>query len=593
MTNSLTNLLIRLWEHLPFQRKVQLMILMALTVFSSVLEIISIGLVLPFLGALLEPARVLSHPIFGALLVTLGLTSEKNMVMALTMFFCVAALIAGAARLALMWWQTRLSYAVGADFAIGIYRRALHRPYAEHLKINSSETISAVAVKSEIVVRQILFPILTIASSAVTSLAILALLCFANPFITLVTITSFSLIYVCVNYATNSRLSNASKVIDLQSSNVIKAMQDGLGSVRDIIIDGSQDSHMRIYSAADETLRRAQANVLIISQAPRYVIEAGGLIFLGVLAFYLFSQGSLMDSFPALGVLALGLQRLLPVLQHAYAGWACVRGSQQSLETTLNLLDQPLPKEERFVETMPFTCGIEVNRLSYRYDTANPEVLKDVSFNIPKGSSIGIVGKTGSGKSTLLDIFMGLLTPTQGAVCIDGVAIDFSNPRPWHALIAHVPQNIFISDASIQENIAFGIPPSNIDLQRVRDCAAKAQLLEFVNSMPKGFDTIVGERGAWLSGGQRQRLGIARALYKSAQVIVLDEATSALDSDTETSVMNAIDELGPGITLVMVAHRISTLRACQQIIELRDGSVHRVTSYADFSKSIQADVERP
>lgn len=583
MPNSIGSLLLRLWLRLPYARKNQLIILIVLNVVSSILEIISIGSVLPFMAALLDPQRVLQYPLVGDVLSAANINTDAQIVWTLTLFFCFAAGVAGGVRLGIMWWQTRLSYEIGAEFAAAIYLRALHRSYADHLKISSSETISAVSDKVEIIVRQTLFPILTIASSMIMAGAILVLLFLANPGITIISAACFGLTYLAVIGLSKGRLSAASSVIDLQTGKLIKAMQEGLGSIRDIIIDRNQSAHIDIYLAADKPLRRARANVLIISQAPRYVIEAAGLIFIGFMASYLSTQGNLVDSLPALGVLALGVQRLLPVLQHAYAGWACVRGSQEPLETALDLLDESLPQVGVAAHAMSFRDQIELDRIHYSFAPDQPDVLKDVSFAIPKGSKVGIVGETGSGKSTLLDVFMGLFTPTQGEMRVDGVAINFDEPGSWHALISHVPQNIFISDSSVAENIAFGVPTAEIDRQRVEACARQAQLLDFIERLPQGFNTIVGERGAWLSGGQRQRIGIARALYKSAQVIVLDEATSALDSNTEASIMEAIDGLGPEITVVMVAHRISTLRACEQIVELSGGTIKRISTYADFA----------
>lgn len=562
-------------------------LLMLLSVIASALEVLSIGLVIPFLGVLLDPSRLSGHAQIGPLLTATGADSAPEVVAALTLLFCSVAVVSGGVRLALMWLQTKLSYASGEDFALGIYRRALHRTYANHLRTSSSDIIAAVSVKSEIVVRQTLFPVLTIFSSAIAAVAILSLLFYAHPAITVGTIATFSAIYFLINQVTRKRLADDSVVVDLQSGKVIKALQEGLGSIRDIIIDGSQSSHIRAFSLADQPLRRARASVQIISQAPRYIMETGGLVFLGALAFFLSISGDFSDSLPALGVLALGVQRLLPVLQQAYAGWACVGGTQQSLETILDFLDEPLPDTAEVAQPMKFENVISVEDVSFRYEEAKSDVVQAVSFRIPKGARVGIVGPTGSGKSTLLDILMGLLTPTGGRIRVDGAAVDFSDPRPWHALISHVPQSIFLADATIEENIAFGVPNHAIDRERLMRCAAKAQMLEFIESLPLGFDTVVGERGAWLSGGQRQRLGIARALYKSAKVIVLDEATSALDDRTEASVMKAIEDLGSDVTVVMVAHRISTLSACEQIIELRDGRVHRCTSYAAFTQSIQ------
>jgi ATP-binding cassette subfamily B protein len=262
-----------------------------------------------------------------------------------------------------------------------------------------------------------------------------------------------------------------------------------------------------------------------------------------------------------------------------------MRGGQDFLDEALNLLDQPLPAhaDEPPPPPIPFNSSIVLNNLAFRYNKTAPWVLKDgLSLRIRKGSQVGLIGQTGSGKSTLLDIVMGLLQPTSGSLEIDGLKVTEQNHRSWQMRIAHVPQAIYLADISIEENIAFGVPLEKIDHARVRQAAQKAQIAETIESWNYRYSTLVGERGVKLSGGQRQRIGIARALYKQADVLVFDEATNALDNDTESAMMEAIESLGNEITILIVAHRLSTLANCEQIVELLDGKIERIGSYHEM-----------
>jgi ATP-binding cassette subfamily B protein len=285
-----------------------------------------------------------------------------------------------------------------------------------------------------------------------------------------------------------------------------------------------------------------------------------------------------------LGALALAAQRLLPLVQQGYAGWTSMLGGQASLRDVLVLLEQPLPAYSTLPPpaAIPFRQRISLHDLHFRYGPQAPWVLRGINLQIPRGCRVGFIGTTGSGKSTLLDIMMGLLSPISGMLRIDGAVVDETNRRSWQVHIAHVPQAIYLADASIAENIAFGIPPEAIDRVRVRDVAQRAQFAATIESWQHSYDTFVGERGVRLSGGQRQRIGIARALYKGTDVLVFDEATSALDSDTEQAVMEAIDSLTEDLTILIVAHRLTTLKNCVQIIELDGGLVSRFGTYHDI-----------
>jgi ATP-binding cassette subfamily B protein len=366
---------------------------------------------------------------------------------------------------------------------------------------------------------------------------------------------------------------------------MVKSLQEGLGGIRDVLIDGTQQFYCQIYRNADLPLRRASGDNVFINGSPRYIMETIGMIMIAGLAYMMsLREGGLVDTIPTLGALALGAQRLLPSLQHAYGSYSDIKGSKYSLIDVLKLLNQPLPDyaDQPPSNPIPFENKISLKNINFRYTKETPWVLKNVSLNISKGDKIGFIGATGSGKSTLLDIVMGLLMLKNGSFSIDGQIISNKNRRDWQAHISHVPQNIYLSDSTIEENIAFGIPKNQVNQQRVKIAARQAQISEVIDEWKNGYQTLVGEGGVRLSGGQRQRIGIARALYRQSSVLVFDEATSALDDETESEVMKAIGKLNKEMTILIIAHRLTTLKNCNKIVKLdKDGTAH-ITSYDDI-----------
>ena len=558
--------------------------LLVLMVIASFAEIISIGAVLPFLGVLTAPDRVFVHPAAGPLIHAFGIENPGQLLLPLAVMFGVAIIFAGAIRLLLLWVSTRLSFATGADLGISIYRRTLYQPYSVHVARNSSEVISGISSKSSNVIYMVVMPVLTLISACIMLLFILAALLSVDPLIALIAFGCFGLIYGAIARSTHHQLRVDSECISREGVQVVKSLQEGLGGIRDVLIDGSQVTYCEAYQKADSRLRRAQGNSVFISACPRYVMEPLGMLLIAGLAYVLAQQSDgIAKAIPVLGALVLGAQRLLPVLQQAYGSWSGIQTGRLSLFDTLELLDQPMPDyaDKPPVEALPFTDRIEFRQLSFCYATQTSWVLSQLNLVIKRGSRVGFIGATGSGKSTLLDVVMGLLAPTAGRMEVDGVQVTTSNNRAWQAHIAHVPQSIFLADSSIEENIAFGVATERIDADRVRQAARQAQIAEIIEAWPDGYNTFVGERGIRLSGGQRQRIGIARALYKQADVIIFDEATSALDSETELAVMEAIDGLSQDLTLLIIAHRISTLKNCTQIVELGNGSIRRSGSFED------------
>ncbi len=582
--DGLPDLLLRMWRHMRHRRHRQFTFLLGLMIVTAFAEMLTLGAILPFLGILTAPETVWSNDLTQDFAGWLGITSADGLVLPLTIVFASAALTAGVARLFLLWASTRLAYGTGADLSIAVYRRTLYQPYPVHAARSSSEVISGM-IKVNHVVGAVLVGVPNLISSTVVLVAITTALMLIDPIVAITAAVGFGGSYVLIMLLSRRRLNRNSVRIAGEQTQVVKAQQEGLGGIRDVLLDGTQGIFSDMYGRSDGPMRRAQGDNVFVGQGPRFVLEAIGMILIAGLAYGLSrSEGGVATALPVLGALALGAGRLLPVLQTIYGSWANLAGSRVSLLDTVELLDQPLPDaaSEPDPDPLDFREAISFEGVGFRYGPDSPWVLDGIDLEIPIGSRIGMVGSTGSGKSTALDLMMGLLDPTEGSVLIDGEPITGGKLRAWQRTLAHVPQSIFLADTSWTENIAFGVEPDRINHDRVRDVARQAQISEFIESGPEGYDAVIGERGIKLSGGQRQRIGIARALYKRATVLVFDEATSALDNTTEQSVMDSIDALDRDLTILIVAHRLTTVQRCDSIVELEEGRIVAQGTYDEL-----------
>ena len=559
-----------LWHHLSKRRQKQFYLLVVLMIMGSLSEVISLGAILPFLAVLTSPEQVYQHHLIQPFIHALELTEPNQLILPITAIFIILSILAGLVRLALLYVMTRVSYATGAELSINIYNRTLYQDYSIHLARNSSEVINGIITKTGTAIG-VITSFLTLMSSIILLIAVTAALLIINTQIALIASIGFGCLYFIVTRITRKQLENNSQVIADQSTLMIKSLQEGLGGIRDVLIDGSQTFYSQIYRNADLPLRRASGNNHFIAGSPRFVMEGIGMALIAFLAFILsLQEGGINSAIPVLGAMALGAQRLLPAMQQTYAAFSSIKGAKSSIDDVIMLLDQPIPDyaNKPSPKQIPFKKEIELKNLSFRYTKDTPWVLEGINLKLSKGARIGFIGLTGSGKSTIIDIIMGLLPATRGELLIDNTLINENNKRSWQAHIAHVPQSIYLSDSTIEENIAFGIPKDKINQERVKKAAQEAQMTKVIEQMPEGYQTIIGEQGVKLSGGQRQRIGIARALYKKANVIILDEATSSLDNNTEDAVMKSIEGLGSELTILIIAHRLTTLRGCDKIISL-------------------------
>lgn len=579
-------LLLRLWKHLDSRRRFQFKLTILLMFFASFAEVASVGLALPFLGVLTSPEKVFENEFLLPLYTYFQILNPSQLILPITILFITTVLIAGVIRLALLYVLQRLSSLTGADLGLKMFRKTIYQDYAVHIDRNSSEVISGVVRKTDVVVGNVIAPCLTIVSSAILLIGVMIALFAIDPFVASFASLGFSFFYLLIIKYTKVKLLKNSETMAIESTNVIKVLQESLGGIRDILLDGSQKFYSKLYRKSDLPLRIASANNQIISGSPRYIMEALGMTLIAILAYIMVVRdGGVENSIPVLGALAIGAQRVLPLLQQSYQSFSTIRGSKASFNDVLDLLDQKITHnndENSSEQLLPFTQKIHLDNVSFSYKKKSPIVLQGINLEIKKSSCVGFIGKTGSGKSTLIDIIMALIEPVEGLIKIDDKIIDKENCRQWQRQIAHVPQSIYLADSSIKENIAFGVPKEEINFELVKEVAKKANISELINHWPEKYETKIGEHGVKLSGGQRQRIGIARALYKKAEVLILDEATSALDNITEKEVMQTVQSLSSKLTILIIAHRLTTLEYCDQIVELDNGQILRSGTYKEI-----------
>lgn len=549
-------------------RRRQLFVVLVLMLFGAVAELGTIGAVIPFLALLAKSdgqthASVLARMVPGSIALKVAATT-----------FILFAVLAGVVRLALARSTRRFIFRLGHELTVEIQRRVLFQPLTFHIHRNTSTLLTSLN-KTESLVYDILLPLMHAVIGGTIALCIIVLLLFVAPLTALAVAGAIALTYGVVSALLRKQLSANSGVVETSYDARLQVVQESLGGIRDVIVDNSQSTYLQEFKSIDSRLADARATNQFIALAPRYAIEMVGMIVIAGVAIIAAGQpGGVTVALPALGALALGAQRLLPLLQEVYSGWSTLEGQRSTFGQIIELLCLPVEEpSDRVVAPLEPQRGIALDNVSFAYATRDRRALDEVCLTIPRGSMLALVGRTGSGKSTLLDVLMGLLQPQQGRILIDDAPLGRDMERRWHRSIAHVPQSIYLADTSIARNIALSLPgPPNHD--RIVESARKAQLHDFVVSLPQAYETIVGERGVRLSGGQRQRLGIARALYKEAPVFILDEPTSALDDVTERSVISALEVLRrEGRTIIIVAHRLSTIRHCDTVARLEQGKL--------------------
>ncbi len=574
------NLFSGIYKHINKKRRNQLNFLLLIMVLSGFSEMISLAAIGPFLAVISNPEKIILNPFLSKVIYLMGINSTEDLLFPFTIFFLIAILVAGIIRLVNLYLNTRLASAIGTDISYKVFNLTLSQPFEQHLNRNSSKILTALSTEIYYTILGINFA-LTFFTTLVVSVSILIALLFINLLATLVTIFILGIAYIIIASKSKKKLVRLSESIELDNISLTKLIQESLGSVREIFLANKIQFFSDLYLNLDYKARRNLARSQFISGFPRYAIESIALFFMGISAYLLSNDiDNNISTLSMLGGFALGFLRLLPSIQSLYGCWAWISAQSASISRIILLLNQKYPyfaNKQKADFKFSFSEKVVLKNLSYTYSNHSKKVLKNINLILNKGECLGIIGETGSGKSTLIDILLGLLPPKEGYFFVDKIDIhkesNYNFLLSWKEQIAIVPQRIFLFDNSIEQNIAFGIESKKIDKKRLKEAAKLAQISEFIDSTEDKYNTFIGERGIRLSGGQAQRIGIARAIYNNKKIIIFDEATSSLDTETEKKVMDSIKSFRKDITIIIVAHRLSTLNICDRLIKISNGKI--------------------
>jgi len=577
-----------LWLALTPRRRKQLLGLQILSLLAAAGEVANLGALLPFLRLLANSTEGLNA--LGPLALPLRSLPQQHLLLGLGLGFMLVVIVSSLLRVLTIRIQLRLSALIAADLGDQVFAAVLQKPFAWHLEHNSSTVLGFLTKDVDQTFGSIHALLGLLVNLAVVLLLGASLIAMA-PAVMLVIGALLAGFYLLMFRFTRGALRGDGERLTSNYQSSLQVAQECLGGIRDVLLDRSQPFFLQAYQESARSYRLAGAAINIKAQVPRYILEGFTVILIVGLSLSLAVSGQdIEQQLPLLGTLALGAYRLLQPLQNCFNSLSTVQANQASLRRLQPFLNpkvrppRPLPASALLPPLAAGTPLLQLAQVGFRYSSSGPWVLRGLDLAIRPGERLAFVGSTGSGKSTTSDLILGLLAPTEGRVLVHGQNLQ-ANPglvAAWQQRVAHVPQSIYLSDASFAANIAFGVPAAQIDHQRVRQAAEQAHIAELIESSPEGYATVVGERGVRLSGGQRQRIGIARALYRQAELLVLDEATSALDNRTEAEVMAAIDGLDRTITVLLIAHRLSTVRRCDRIVLLEQGKIAGLGTYREL-----------
>lgn len=566
--------------------------LQILVVFMALAEVAGVAAIGPFMMLISDPSMLEGTGKLAELYQASGLQSHEDFMFALGLGVLLVLVLGSMVSVLATWKLARYSSSVGAEIGSRLYRYYMHQNWLYHASTSSSTLTSKVAADATRVTNQILTPLMQINARAVLCLFMLITVVLYNPEVGLIGAVVLVSAYLIIYRLVRARLDRSGKAVSQEQTIRYRLMSEGFGGVKDVLLLNRQKNFTHDFQQSSARFARRQSNIQILAQIPRYMIEVIAFSALIFLTLYLLKTqeqgaGTLLAS---LAVYGLAGFKLVPAFQAVYSQFTTLKGGLPAFEN----LKQDLYNCQSFEKNQAKAIQqqvvvpqklISLSQISFTYPNKEKPALNQLNLEIPVNKTIGLVGPSGSGKSTAIDMLLGLLTPDAGSLVVDGVVIDDANRIGWQKSLGYVPQSIFLSGASVKENVAFGLPAFEIDENLVKKAITMAHLDEVVNELPQGIETTVGERGVQLSGGQRQRIGIARALYHNAEVLVLDEATSALDGLTEKLIMEAVQDFAGKKTIVMIAHRLATVKECDIIYLMQDGNVVASGSYDELIKN--------
>jgi ABC-type multidrug transport system fused ATPase/permease subunit len=574
---------------LPFAARRQFAWLCVLAAIAGLLETAAVASVVPFLSVLAQPDLVSVDPRLVTILSTFGIAHQFGSLALLGGLVLFVLVVSNTFSAVTTWLMLRFANRQGHALAVQLLESYLGRPYSFYLDRNTAELQKNILTEAYRITVGTLAPGVQMIAKSFVVIFLFTLLLIINPMLALTVSAVLGLGYFAVYRVVRRLLHRAGRESVEASGTRARQVQESLLGVKEIKLLGREPDFVARFRESSLRWADAQAKAQALAVLPRYAIETLAIGFvLATAIYFLLNVGTVSQALPLLGLYAFTGYRLMPALQQVFAAWAAVRYSGAALDLVAGDLagtTSPSRAAARPQTRLTFRTRFEFVQVSYRYPGASQWALHDFSLQVVKNTSVGLVGETGCGKTTVVDLAMGLLAPEQGRLCVDGVPLDDTNLLAWQRAIGHVPQQTFLSDDTIARNIALGLPDFQIDPTKVERAARLARLHDFVDTLPHGYDTVVGERGIRLSGGQRQRIAIARALYHDPDLLVLDEATSALDNVTENAVLEALQTLAGRKTIIMVAHRLSTVRGCDLVCLLERGQIAEQGQYDELVRS--------
>ncbi len=573
-----------IWKIVSRRRKIEILSIILLMILGSFSELVFITFTAPFIMALENPSLINENQTFKIFFEIFNLQSNGQEILFLSFIFGLLAFIVSIIRLLNLRVSTFLAAKIGTDLSIICFKKTLYGDYLKQVAFDSSYFLNICTREISMTVNGLNL-IFRLISGALSSFGILFALIKYNYLSALIISSIFTIFYYLLAFSSRNILSSNSKIVLNQSRNQLKTVQDSLGLKKSIILENKYEYFIERYKNFDQKMRISQASNQYIRLYPKYFLEGIGLFVLALVS-VIISNRSNENMLALAGTLALGIQRLLPSLQQIYASWSGLKANNASIvnifshinnfKNNNNLIEKYSKNYEK--KDIPFKSRILLSNIYFRYEKSQKYILKEINLEIKKGKKIGIKGKSGSGKSTLTDILLTIIEPEKGEIQVDGNTLNtknFNYVQSWRKNVATVPQNIYLSNASISSNISLYFKKKEIDYEKLYRAAKMARIYDLILSLPNSFDTIVGERGIKLSGGQIQRIAIARAFYKGASVLIFDEPTSALDNITENEVVENIYNISDDITVIIIAHRLSILSACDEIYEIKNQSIHK------------------
>lgn len=574
--------------------KIKLYKIQFLIVISSVLETLSVLSIGPFLSFISSPDLISSNSFSVYISELFSLEHENGFLIFLGSMILVLMIFSSFIAMTTIWKLSILGGEIGADLSNTMYQYYINQPLTYHLKRNTSELTSKLIVESNRMTHSIVMQFLHLNAKAVLILMMILTILATVPIVAILATIIFASCYVLMFRIASSRLNRNGLAISNESQSRMRTINESFGGIKDVLIHGIQSIFINNYQKATNNYYASWSSTQVLSLLPRYAMElaAYGTIISAVLFLLVTYDNDLSRVLPVIAVFGIASMKLLPAFQQCYFSISTIRANISSFlvvkeELTYIHNANKNPDKEKTVkqQNITFKEFVEMTDISFLYESSRKKVIKNLSIRFNANESTAIVGSSGSGKSTAINLLAGLLLPSSGKIFIDGEELSESNIRSWQSKIGFVSQNIFLTDASIKENIAFGLPLNDIDEARVNRVLKMAQLDDFVASLPEGLSTGVGERGVQLSGGQMQRIGIARALYRNPEILVFDEATSNLDRISEKAIMKTISNLAKSKTIIMIAHRLSTVQNCDNIFLMQNGEVEDSGTYEKLIKT--------